>query len=188
MARKDLSEIVVMDLEATCWKSKEEQGTQTQEIIEIGLSLLPVDTLIPVKIPPIIVKPKYSTVSKFCTDLTSLTQEDVDKGMDLYDAFSKIWEEYRTGERWVCCWGAWDFEQIKRECYQRDLRNPISDLRTDVKSYYTIIKGLSRGVSMMTALEQLDIKHEGIHHRGNDDAYNIAKIFSKLLKGSRDSL
>jgi inhibitor of KinA sporulation pathway (predicted exonuclease) len=38
-------------------------------------------------------------------------------------------------------------------------------------------------VGMTTALEKLGLPLEGTLHRGVDDAWNIAKILAKLLKG-----
>jgi len=188
MARKDLSEIIVMDLEATCWRTKEEQGDQPQEVIEIGVAILPKGDLVPIRQDSIIVKPRYSIVSEFCTELTSLTQADVDKGIDAADAYEKLWSKYHTGEKLVACWGTWDFDHIKREVNDKSLRNPIGILRLDVKSFYAFVKGLDKGTGMMEALDQLKIKHEGKHHRGNDDAYNIAKILGELVKGARASI
>jgi len=188
MARKDLTEIVVLDLEATCWETREEQGSQPQEIIEVGISRLPLVNLEPIREAEIIVKPRWSKVSDFCTGLTTLTQEDVDKGIDVSEALDMLWKRYGTGSKMVACWGTWDFEHIHRETKSKELQNPIGSLRMDVKSFYSMVKGMTKGVGMMTALDQLGIEHEGTHHRGDDDALNIARVLAKLLKGSRESL
>ncbi len=39
-------------------------------------------------------------------------------------------------------------------------------------------------MGMAGALKQLEIPLEGTHHRGIDDAWNIAEILTWLLKGS----
>lgn len=188
MAKKDISEIIVVDLEATCWETKEEQGTQPQEIIEVGVARLPLKTLVPIREDEIIVKPRYSKVSEFCTRLTTLTQEDVDEGIDVEEALDILYNEYGTGAKMVACWGTWDIEHIGRETYQKRLRSPIGSLRMDVKSFYSMVKGMTKGVGMMAALEELKMEHEGTHHRGNDDAFNIARILARLMKGARDSI
>jgi len=66
-------EIVVIDLEATCWSTPEETALNTSEIIEVGVCLL--DALTGEIHNPrgLIVKPQVSVVSEFCTELTSIT-------------------------------------------------------------------------------------------------------------------
>ncbi|HWO78436.1 MAG TPA: 3'-5' exonuclease, partial [Bacillus sp. (in: firmicutes)] len=41
--------------------------------------------------------------------------------------------------------------------------------------------GKERGVGMARALEMLKLPLEGTHHRGIDDARNIAKIFVRIF-------
>ena len=41
---------------------------------------------------------------------------------------------------------------------------------------------------MARALEMLALPLEGTHHRGADDAWNIAGILARLLLGSRAAL
>lgn len=48
-----------------------------------------------------------------------------------------------------------------------------------------VIYALPREVGMAQALELLDLPLEGTHHRGDDDAWNIAGILSKLLLKAR---
>ncbi|MEL7234583.1 MAG: exonuclease domain-containing protein, partial [Chloroflexota bacterium] len=71
--------IIVIDMEATCWRSNRRPPDQVSEIIEIGVCVLDLDTLEPDRKMSILVKPTLSTVSEFCTRLTSLTQAQVDK-------------------------------------------------------------------------------------------------------------
>jgi inhibitor of KinA sporulation pathway (predicted exonuclease) len=46
--------------------------------------------------------------------------------------------------------------------------------------------GLRSGEGMDRALERFKIKPEGVHHRGKDDAHNIARIFAEHLKRVRN--
>ena len=72
MARK-LDRILVVDAEATCWEGDPPAG-QISEIIEIGLCVLDVATLTRVERRDILVRPVCSTVSPYCSRLTTLTQ------------------------------------------------------------------------------------------------------------------
>ncbi|WP_246259914.1 hypothetical protein [Oxynema aestuarii] len=45
--------------------------------------------------------------------------------------------------------------------------------------------GWSAPVGMDEALQRLSLPLEGTHHRGGDDAWNIAKVASKLMQAIR---
>ena len=79
---KDLSRILVVDLEATCWRTPEERPAgERHEIIEIGYAEMTRDpktrewSTLPGA--SILVLPEQSTVSDFCTELTGHTQGDL---------------------------------------------------------------------------------------------------------------
>ena len=55
-------------------------------------------------------------------------------------------------------------------------------LEHNVKELFYDLKGLKKKVGMNGALEILQIPLEGTHHRGVDDAKNIAKILHWCLK------
>ena len=57
-----------------------------------------------------------------------------------------------------------------------------------MKNLFAIAKGWNKEVGMDKALEYLGIDLEGTHHRGIDDARNIAKIAHEVLCSARDNL
>ena len=63
MARK-LDEILVVDVESTCWDGPPPEGEES-EIIEIGLCVVDVDSLSRLSKHSILVKPQRSTISSF---------------------------------------------------------------------------------------------------------------------------
>lgn len=77
-----MSLINVVDVEATCWDGQPPPG-QVSEIIEIGLTVVDLDQGDRLAKHRILVRPQRSRVSAFCTELTSLTQEEVDQGVTL---------------------------------------------------------------------------------------------------------
>ena len=117
MARK-LDQILVVDVEATCWESNPPPG-QTSEIlvqpkIEIGLCVLDVPTLARAEQRTILVRPVGSTVSAYCTHLTTLTQADVDGGMPLAEASQALVHEYQAPARLWASYGDYDRKQFER--------------------------------------------------------------------------
>ena len=122
MARK-LDRILVVDVEATCWEGNPPSG-QTSEIIEIGLCVLDVPTLARVEQRTILVRPVGSTVSAYCTQLTTLTQADVDGGMPLAEACQALAHEYQAPARLWASYGDYDRKQFERNCGR--VRHPVS--------------------------------------------------------------
>lgn len=179
MAKK-LDQILVIDIEATCWEGSPPPG-EKNEIIEIGICTLDVATGERLEKRSILVKPKRSKVSKFCTQLTTLTQEQVDQGISFAEACSILKEEYGSQDRVWASYGDYDRQQFERQCQYRPNNYPFGTRHINVKTLFAIIYLLPREVGMAKALELLGTPLEGTHHRGVDDAWNIAGILSELL-------
>ena len=93
-----LKRVLVIDLEATCFSGRPPEG-QRSEIIEIGNAVLYTEDLRIEAGPEILVRPTVSAVSAFCTELTSLTQEDVDRrGVSLEEGLARLAAATRSAE------------------------------------------------------------------------------------------
>ncbi len=179
MAKK-LDQIIVIDVEATCWESGPPEG-QENEIIEIGICPLDVATGNRSGKQSILVKPEKSTVSSFCTNLTSLTPEDVKTGISFEQGCAILKKEYRTKQRVWASYGDYDRRQFERQCLTRDIGYPFGPTHINVKNLFAIVNRLSHEVGMSEALKILELPLEGVHHRGEDDAWNIARILWEIL-------
>ena len=104
---KLLHQILVVDIEATCWETKPPRG-QESEIIEIGICVLDVRLRKRVEKRSILVKPEHSKVSPFCTKLTTLTQEEVDTGISFQEACRILKKEYGSKKRVWASYGDYD--------------------------------------------------------------------------------
>ncbi|MGW7539246.1 exonuclease domain-containing protein, partial [Amycolatopsis sp. NPDC054798] len=83
--------------EATCWEKQPPPG-QVSEIVGIGLTV--VDLRVGERLAKhrILVRPARSAVSPFCTELTGLTQAEVDGGLTFRDACRALAVQHRTAE------------------------------------------------------------------------------------------
>lgn len=185
MARK-LDHILVIDVEATCWQGDPPQG-QRSEIIEIGLCLLEVATLTRVERHSILVRPARSTVSAFCTELTTLTQGDVNAGVSLAQACQSLALEYRAPSRLWASYGDYDRQQFMRNCDEFGIAYPFGPGHLNVKTLLAVALGLKREVGMRDGLTALGLPLEGVHHRAGDDAWNIVAILAALLRRARQA-
>lgn len=177
---KMLDQIIVIDVEATCWEGKAPEG-QVSEIIEIGVCPLEVSSGRRLGKESILVRPEHSTVSEFCTQLTTLTQEEVDGGISFPETCDLLRENYLTKKRTWASYGDYDRKQFERQCRLYNVGYPFGSSHINVKNLFAIMHGLHQEVGMSRALEYLNLPLEGTHHRAGDDAGNIARILSKLI-------
>ncbi|CAM1340009.1 exonuclease domain-containing protein [Tenacibaculum amylolyticum] len=129
------------------------------------------------------VQPERSKVSPFCTELTTITQEQLNtEGISFEEACTKLREEYNAKEYAWASYGAYDLKMIKNQCKIRGVEYPLSQEHINVKELFSKVKGISKRVGMKGALHMLNIPLEGTHHRGVDDAKNIAKVLDWCLR------
>ncbi|RME80643.1 MAG: DNA polymerase III [Planctomycetota bacterium] len=171
---------LVIDIEATCWeKDSSEQGEP--EIIEIGVVSVNFPERKLVSKESILIRPRFSKVSTFCTKLTGLTQEMVDGGVSLEEGCQILREKYLSMDRLWMSWGRYDFKIFAKWCEKLDIEYPFSPEYINLKMLFAILMGLKKPVGLLRALDMLGISFEGSHHRGSDDAWNTGKILVTLL-------
>lgn len=180
---KQLDKIIIIDLEATCWEDGNfnRKDGQQSEIIEIGLCVVDLEQRNISKAESIIVRPAMSTVSDFCTKLTTLTPEAVSKGVTLAEACGRIRREYEPEQRTWASWGDYDKTQLIRECSAKKIFLPFGKTHINIKNMFSILKGYPKEYGVGQALEKINKRFDGTQHRGVDDARNIATLFLDLL-------
>lgn len=171
----------VVDVEATCWAGQPPPG-QVNEIIEIGLTVVDLDSATRVAKHRILVRPQRSRVSEFCTELTGLTQTDVDGGVEFAEACRTLAVQHEAGRRPWTSWGDYDRNQFTRQCRHAGVEYPFGQHHTNAKLRFTEALGLRKRPGMAQALEIAGLPLEGRHHCGDDDAWNIAALVLHLHK------
>ncbi|GIL09427.1 MAG: exonuclease [Chloroflexota bacterium] len=180
-----LDQILVVDVEATCWSGTPPDGEES-EIIQIGVCRLDVATGERLEKRSILVKPQRSKVSEFCTQLTGLTQKQVNKGGVTFEkACGALEREFLARKRIWASYGDYDRTIFQRQCAARGVEYPFSASHINIKSLFALVYALPYEVGMTRALEILGRELEGTQHRGDDDAWNIAGIFAALLLRQR---
>lgn len=177
---KKLDKILVVDVEATCWEGSPPPG-QENEIIEIGLCTIEVASGQRTDKQNILVRPERSQVSLFCTQLTTLTQDEVDQGIPFKAACLMLQQQYASKNRVWASYGDYDRRQFQKQCEAFNVNYPFGPTHINVKNLFAIAHGLADEVGMAKALELMKHPLEGVHHRAGDDAWNIAGILSELL-------
>ena len=178
---------LIVDLEATCW----EKGSvpSRMETIEIGTVLLatakgPIEREFDTMVRPV----AEPILSAFCTALTSIRQHEVDAAETFPNALQRMldWVGDAMPFTW-CSWGAYDLKQLRSDCRRHRMALPaVLENHINLKREFARLIGI-KPPTMKQALRLMSIRLEGRHHRGIDDARNIAKlacwILPRLLDG-----
>ena len=180
---RDISKVLVIDLEATCFRTEEERPVgEINEIIELGCVLLDVKTGQILKSKSIFVKPIKSSVSPFCTELTTITQELLDKeGVSFPEAMEILKKEFKPKDITWISYGDYDRNQMKKDCDLHNVKSPLSQTHINIKNIFALKNKLPKEVGLDGALTILGEVFEGTAHRGVDDAINISKVVRKTL-------
>jgi inhibitor of KinA sporulation pathway (predicted exonuclease) len=171
---------IVFDLEATCWEGKPDY--MVQEIIEIGALRINyygeiLDTFCRFVQP--ILNPK---ISYFCADLTTIEQKSIDRSKkfpEVIDDFQE-WAEIDYEDYVLCSWGSFDKKMLIKDCELHEIESDWVEKHINLKRQYHEIKRLRKMRGMKFAVEKEGFDFDGIHHRGIDDAKNLAKLFIKF--------
>lgn len=196
--------VCILDFEATCDDSVKHYDN---EIIEFPSVLLKWDPLIAnyTKVSEIqfYCKPLCNTkVTKFCNDLTGITQDKVNQGIDFTSALEQhvswLMQECKVDKPdemlfedrviIVTC-GAWDLNTVfPKDCRRWNVNNPNKVYRrfVNIKVEFANQYKRSKLRGMKQMLEELEIPLEGRHHSGIDDCRNIAKIWQRMVTDGYD--
>lgn len=177
---------LIVDLEATCWSREGPDGVRwaefqerNSEIIEIG-AVLVTDGAVERDFTTFVKPTSVPQLSPYCTNLTSIRQEDVDAAETFDLAFPRFvrWVGLDPAELVFGSWGEFDRIMLQKECLRHGLTYPFVN-HVNLKSLFAeTYRCKPRGAKR--ALKKLKLTPEGTPHRGIDDARNIARIFLKM--------
>ena len=182
MNLKHYNYYLVLDLEATCC----DQGTinrEHMEIIEIGAVMVAPKNLTIIDEFQTFIKPvRHPILTEFCKSLTSISQKQVDLAPTYPEAIAllKTWlSGYSNGV--FGSWGDYDRKQFQQDSHFHKVPFPIAYPHVNLKQSFTEQQGLRKRYGMAKALQLAGLPLEGTHHRGIDDARNIAKLLPYIL-------
>lgn len=169
--------LVVFDLELTCWDSK---PSYTPEIIEIGAVKLNLSTgEIIDEFDTFVAPTEQPILTQYCTGLTSITQGDL-KGQPQYqEAYNKFFNWVGSRHKNILvAWGS-DWYDFEEECSRKSVEKRHSGFaHWDAKSIFAA-KYTKLGLDKAGNL--LGIPFTGVRHRAIDDARYTAIILNHLF-------
>lgn len=175
---------LIIDLEATCTNDGSFPRTE-MEIIEIGAvvmdaRLFQIESEFQTFIKPI----RQPTLTPFCTELTTITQDMVDDGPPFADAMAALtaWMS-QFDDLLFCSWGNYDRNQFHQDCNYHNVAYPFGKHHMNVKEQFSTATNQRKRFGIGGALKRLGLTFEGTAHRGLDDARNIARIIQHVCVG-----
>ncbi|GGJ31562.1 3'-5' exonuclease [Deinococcus roseus] len=181
-----MKNILIIDVESTCWQGKIPAG-MSSEVIELGYAILQEGEGV-LEWGSFLIPPRHSEISAFCTELTTISPEtfvlEAEKVVQRSDLLEQLnaltrrhgWHNFKS-----CQWGSWgdyDFKMLVKTFGEQELRK---DHHLNIKQQHAAERGLPKALGMGQALRFENLELQGTHHRGGDDAFNIARIARKVL-------
>ncbi|MCA9571889.1 MAG: exonuclease domain-containing protein, partial [Myxococcales bacterium] len=180
--------VAVLDFEATC---DDVDPPDPQEVIEFPSVLVDLDTKAVVDEFSTFVRPvHHPRLTPFCTSLTGITDADLTTA----PAFPEVFEAHQRwladhGHPVIATCGDWDLAKLlPTQIAASGLRTVPPSYRAwiNVKVPFGAWKGPGARMGMPGMLEALGLPLIGRHHRGIDDARNIARIVLALAERGVD--
>uniref|UniRef100_A0A3B5A6B1 ERI1 exoribonuclease 2 n=1 Tax=Stegastes partitus TaxID=144197 RepID=A0A3B5A6B1_9TELE len=204
VSNQTFSYLIVIDFESTCWREK---NNYSQEIIEFPAVLLNTSTgAVESEFHTYVQPQEHPILSEFCTELTGITQTQVEAGIPLQiclSRFSRWLQNLQLNMKVVfpnkqqrcsaplpsqklctfLTWSDWDlgvclqYECKRKQLHKPDVLNSWIDLRSTYRLFYDRKpKGLNG------ALQDLGIQFAGREHSGLDDARNTAQLAARMMR------
>jgi 3'-5' exoribonuclease 1 len=171
---------IILDLEATCWDGKGHK--QKSEIIEIGAVKINEHRVATDTFAMFVQPSLHPELSEFCKQLTTIRQSQIDRAETFPKVLRAFHEWINMNEPYVLCsWGFYDRQQFKHDCELHQLSTEWIKPHISLKHQHAEICNLKKPMGMSGALYREGIPLVGTHHRGIDDAKNIANIFLKYF-------
>lgn len=179
--RMSKRQFIIYDLEATCWRSPKPRQVEIIEIgaVKVNEKLEIIDEFCEFILP--IVHPK---IDRFCTKLTSITQEDVDPA-DNFDVVVQRFEEWMSPQAAptvLLSWGEFDKRQFAADAKLHNMDLNWLKYWACMQSHYSKYKGAKNQIGLKNALKLEGLEFNGTQHRAIEDARNMAELFIKVAK------
>lgn len=174
--------VIIYDLEATCWEGNLKHFHQ--EIIEIGAYKLNEYGEIEDKFNQFIQPVLHPYLSSFCTTLTSIQQNDVNKAKKfpiVLEAFES-WIDIQEADYRLISWGALDQILFEDNCKINNINFEwMKGKFVDLKEMYRKLKNKNVAPGFATALKIEKLEFVGTPHRAIYDAANLISIYTKYI-------
>lgn len=169
---------LVIDLEGTC--SEDESLPRAEsETIEVGAVILSPADCVRLRFTRFVRPVVNPVLTEFCTELTTITQADVDRAETFPPVFRQLLDFAEPFHlKTFYSWGTYDRDQLVRDCQRHEIAYPFR-FHVDMAKLFRQKTGRKRG--SRGALRYFGIEPSGARHRGMDHASDYSKMIPLLV-------
>jgi inhibitor of KinA sporulation pathway (predicted exonuclease) len=184
---QDKKYLCAMDLELTCWDSGDPDAApaEDREITEIGVVVYDLQYNEVSRISHVVRPTLYPKISKYNTELTGITQEEVDAANPLPQTLRQLFEEGLPPVH-EFVWVTWsrDPDWLMDEIRRKRITLEFDPRYVDVKLCDAAITGKRR--TLKKALRAHNIPQEYPAHRALPDAISTGRLAARLRLSALD--
>lgn len=173
---------IYLDVEMTCWNSAPPQGMKP-EIIEIGIVEMDLVTLDITRERSYFIRPRRWQISTLCTNLTGITENDIQSGRPFAQVLTELTEEFAPSQALCGTWGN-DAALIAAACQTNGRQNPLRNL-LDLAFLFQRLFLLKQQSGLASAIQMLGFDFEGVAHGALVDARNTARAHAAIIRRMR---
>jgi inhibitor of KinA sporulation pathway (predicted exonuclease) len=173
-----LANVLVLDLELTT-ADDGSIGPEHMEAVEVGAVWLTSDGRILDRFHAFVRPTEQPQLAAYCLAwLPHIDQATIDAAPTWPTVSAALAEFARRHQQPGSWWGSWgfsDYLQMQQESARHGTADPLTGLaHENLKKNFAKARKIKQ-VGMATALRIVGLTPEGIHHKANDDALNVAR-------------
>lgn len=167
---------LVIDLELTCWGGEPPDG-MSNEIISVGIVEIDTRKREIIREGEYFIKPKWSEVSEYCTNLTGLTKKFIkENGRPFPEVMNSIKRDFGVGNKVWMAWGN-DKNALVVDAKRHGVNMPFSPDYVNLAAIVGFAFGRNKRFGLKRALNAAGMRFEGQQHSALADAKNTAKLW-----------
>lgn len=180
--------LLVVDLELTCWETRQPPEGEQPDIIEIGIAEVDNEKLEILRAGRFLVQPERSHLGDFCTRLTGITPGELARqGRPFREVCRSIEREWAPRHKTWAAWGK-DALAVAEAAGIHGVESPFSASHIDLGHLYDLLSGAPQRVGLRAALGTLGLEQQGERHRAQDDAAGAARVYIELARRLRGAM
>lgn len=178
---------VLLDFEATCSNGPGpvQVPRNEMEIIEIGAIAVDENLNTLSEFSRFVRPVRHPILSNFATELTTITQADVDGAETFYEVAADLALWAAENEiSWWGSWGKYDRSQLTQDVQFHRVPDPLPQPHFNVKEAFTARQSIKRRLGLGGAVKLAGLQFEGTAHRAISDTRNIVRLLPFILGDS----
>jgi len=155
------------------------------EIIEVGIVAV-MDDQVTEQFSSYVTPLKFPRLSERCKSFLHITQQQVDRGLTIYELIKKLAEFNKDNvDTTIVTWGNMDMKVLRQNCLMAGVSFPFKGAELDLSMEYKRFFGDQNQTGLWKAVQEYGKEGTGKHHRALDDALTTYNIFKLVEKDKR---